>query len=77
MAVLLIVMLSVPNKPWAAECRGANEGESAASFCHQLAGLFPDMLCKFYLVKNHEIAKKSVTTKAREKISTDLESLEF
>jgi hypothetical protein len=44
-----------------------NEGESAASFCHQLAALFPDMFCKFYLVKNHKIAKNSTTTKAREK----------
>jgi hypothetical protein len=29
------------------------------------------------LVKNHKIAKNSTTTKAREKISTDLESLDF
>jgi len=35
------------------------------------------MFCNFYLVKNHKIAKNSTTTKAREKISTDLESLEF
>ena len=28
-------------------------------------------------VKNHNIAKNSTTTKAREKISTELESLEF
>jgi hypothetical protein len=25
-----------------------NEWESAASFCHQLAALFPDMFCNFY-----------------------------
>jgi len=34
-------------------------------------------LCNFYLVKNHKIAQNSTTTKAREKTSTDLESLEF
>jgi len=28
-------------------------------------------------VKNHNIANNSTTTKAREKLSTDLESLEF
>jgi hypothetical protein len=33
----------------------------------------PDMFCSIYLVKSHKIA----TTKAREKISTDLESVEF
>jgi hypothetical protein len=26
-----------------------NEGESAASFCQQVASLFPDMFCNFYL----------------------------
>jgi hypothetical protein len=35
-----------------------HEGESAASFCRQVAALFPDMFCSFYLVKNHEIARK-------------------
>jgi hypothetical protein len=35
------------------------------------------MFCNFYLVKTYKIAKNSTTTKAREKISTDLESLEF
>ncbi len=33
----------------------------------------PDMFLNFYLVKNHKIAKNSIATKAREKISTDLE----
>jgi hypothetical protein len=42
-----------------------NEGESAASFCHQLAALFPDMFCNFYLVKNHKIAHNSTTAKAK------------
>jgi len=55
----------------------ANEGKSAASFCRQVAAWFPDMFCNFYLVKNHKIAKNSTTTKAREKISADLEFLEF
>jgi hypothetical protein len=53
------------------------EGESAASFCCQVAAWVPDMFCNFYLVKNHKIAKNSTTAKVREKISTDLESLEF
>jgi hypothetical protein len=55
----------------------ANEEGSAASFCHQLEALFPDMFCNFYLVKNHKIAKNSTTIKAREKISTYLESIDF
>ncbi len=55
----------------------ANEGKSAASFCHQVAALVPDKFCNFYLVKNHKIANNSATTEAREKISTYLESLEF
>jgi hypothetical protein len=49
-------------------------GESAASFFRQVAALFPDMFCDFYLVKNHKIVKNSTATKAKEKISTDLES---
>jgi hypothetical protein len=51
-----------------------NEGKSVASFC--ASAWFPDMFCNFYLVKNHKIAKNAMTTKAIEKISTDLESLE-
>jgi hypothetical protein len=50
---------------------------SAASFCHQVVAWFPDMFCNFYLVKNHQIANNSTTTKASKKISADLESLEF
>jgi hypothetical protein len=42
-----------------------------------VAALFPDMYCNFYLVKNPKLAKSSTTIKAREKITTDLESLEF
>jgi hypothetical protein len=37
----------------------------------------PDMFCNFYLVKNHKIGINATTTKAREKISTDLESVEL
>ena len=36
-----------------------------------------DMFCNFYLAKNHEIVNSSTFTKAKDKISTDLESLEF
>jgi len=35
------------------------------------------MFWNFHLVKNHKIANNSATTKAREKISTDLESFEL
>ncbi len=52
-------------------------GKSAASFCRQVAAWFPVMFCNFYLVKNQEIATNSTATKAREKIITDLKSLEF
>jgi hypothetical protein len=55
----------------------ANEGISAASFCHQVAALVPNMFCSFYLVKNHKIANNSATTETKEKISTYLESIEF
>jgi hypothetical protein len=54
-----------------------NERKSAASFCHWVAALVSDMFCNFYVVKNHKMATYSATMKAREKISTDLESLEF
>jgi hypothetical protein len=42
-----------------------------------VAAWLPDMFCNLYSVKNHKIAEISTTTKAGEKISTDLESLEF
>jgi len=51
---------------------GHNEGKSPVSFFHEVAAWFPDMICIFYFVKNHKIAKISTTTKAREEISTDL-----
>jgi hypothetical protein len=41
-----------------------------------VAAWVSDML-NFYLAKNPKIANNSTTTKASEKISTDLESLEF
>jgi hypothetical protein len=36
-----------------------------------------DIFCDFYFVKNHNIANNSTTTKALEKINTDLESSKF
>ncbi len=42
-----------------------------------MAAWFPVLYCNFYLVKNHKIAENSTTTKAREKISADLETLQF
>ncbi len=42
-----------------------------------VAAWVPDMFWNFNKVKNHKIAKNLATTKRREKISTDLESLEF
>jgi hypothetical protein len=54
-----------------------SERKSVASFYRQVAAWVPDMFCSFYLVKNHKISKNSSTTKAREKISTDLGSLEI
>jgi len=54
-----------------------NEGESTAIFYCQVAAWVPDMFCNFCLVKNHKIANNSATAEARDKISTDLESLEF
>jgi hypothetical protein len=38
---------------------------------------FPDMFCNFDLVKNCKTVDTSATTEAREKLSTDLQSLEF
>jgi hypothetical protein len=42
-----------------------NDGKSAASFCHQVAALVPDMFCNFYLVKYHKITNNSASTVAR------------
>jgi len=54
-----------------------NEGKSVAIFCHQVAAWVPDMFCNYYLVKSNTIANNSATTEAREKMNTDLESVEF
>jgi hypothetical protein len=54
-----------------------NKGESAASFCCQMATWFQDLLCNFYFMENHKIAKNSTPPKGGEKISTDLKSLEL
>ncbi len=61
----------------ASEAANINEGKSAASFCCQVAAWFTYMFFNFCLVKNHKITKNSTAAKAREKISTDLESFEF
>jgi hypothetical protein len=42
-----------------------------------VAAWVPVVSCDFYLEKNHKIADNSMTFKRREKISTDLESVEF
>jgi len=54
-----------------------HEGILIANFCHQVAALIPNMLCNFYLVKNHKTANNSATIEAKEKLCTYLESLEF
>jgi hypothetical protein len=57
---------------------GSNKGESAASFCCQMAAWHPDMFCNFYLVKMHKIVKNQTALKLeKKKISRDLESLEI
>ncbi len=42
-----------------------------------MAAWVPDMFHDFLSVKNHKISNNSTTTEAGEKISADLESLEF
>ncbi len=42
-----------------------------------MAARVPDMFCSFYIAKNHKIAINLTTTKGREKMSKDLESLKF
>jgi hypothetical protein len=54
-----------------------NKEKLVAIFCHQVAAWLPDLFCKFYLVKNHKVAKNSTTTRARGKFCKGLESLEF
>jgi hypothetical protein len=43
----------------------------------QVAAWSPHMICNIYLLKNHEIANNSTTSKFGEKKSTDLESVGF
>ncbi len=42
-------------------------GKSAASFCHKVAALVPDIFCNFYFVKNYTFEINSATSEAREK----------
>ncbi len=63
---------SIVSKYWV-----SNEDKSAAILCYQVAAWVPDAFCNFYLVKNHEIDNNCPTTKGREKMSSDLESLEY
>jgi len=42
-----------------------------------VAACFPDMFYDFYSVKNHKLANNYTTTEASEKISADLEPVEF
>ncbi len=48
-----------------------NEDRPVARLCCQVAAQIPDILCNFYLVKNHKIANYSAITEAREKIDFD------
>ncbi len=51
--------------------------KSVASFCHQVAAWVPDLFRNFYLVNNHTNENNSTTTIATEKVTADLESLQF
>jgi hypothetical protein len=42
-----------------------------------VAAWVPDIFYNFYFLMNHKIADNSTTSKATEKISADLESIEF
>ncbi len=68
--ILILPPVSIPKRCYSTL-------KSAASLCHQVAALVPDMFCNFYSTKNLKIANNSATTEATEKISTYLESLEF
>ncbi len=50
---------------------------SADSFFCKVAAWFPDMFNNSYLVKIHKIVNYLAITEGREKISTDIETLEF
>jgi hypothetical protein len=51
-----------------------NQDKPAASLCRHVAGSAVDIFCNFCLVRNHRTVNDSRTTKAREKISTGIES---
>ncbi len=53
------------------------QDKAVIRICRQVAAWVSGMFCNFYFVKNYKIDNNLVTTEAREKISTDLESLEF
>jgi hypothetical protein len=42
-----------------------------------VAAWVSDMLCNFYFAKNNKFVNDSTTTEAREKISENLETIEF
>ncbi len=69
--------INLTQKIFVALNQNSNEGKSAVSFCRQVAAWFPDMFCNFYFVKICKIGKNETTTKAGEKISAVLGSLEF
>ncbi len=72
------IILRSAHSKWVLTVKSSlNEEKSAASFCRQVAALFPDMLSNYFKVKIHKIAKNSTTTHAKEKIRIDLESLDF
>jgi hypothetical protein len=52
-------------------------GDISCQFLLLGASIGPRYVLQLLLVKNHKVANNSATTKAREKISTYLESVEF
>jgi hypothetical protein len=51
--------------------------KSAVRLCHQVAAWVPHTCSHFYLARNHKIADSQQPAEAREKISTDWESLDL
>jgi hypothetical protein len=52
-------------------------GEISCQFLPKGSSMGLNIFCSFYFEKNHKIVINSTATKAREKISTDMESQEF
>jgi hypothetical protein len=52
-------------------------GEITCLFVPPGGSIVPRYVLQLFLVNSHKIAKMSTTTKAREKISADLESLKL